>query len=216
MGFLDKFISVDKTEEMETPDEKPVSKLKSGGRGPSIAQAPASSLTLPLTSPSTVINPQIVETLEKAVIESTPAEYVQFRAFVESLASLPEDMRYTTALNVAAAAKLTGVIILRAMDARISRLDTEKTTFEKWAMQEFAVQVTNRESEAERRTVKISELANQIEVLTSELNTLKLNASQEKDRLESSAESFMAAHDKVLASLKAERDKVASLVTPTN
>jgi len=217
MSFLSKFISIEKTEEHKTPEEAaPVSKFRKGSATPAPATPSATvPLTLPISAKTVTVNPQIVQTLEKAVADSTPTEYTQFRAFFDSLGALPDNMRYTTAISVANAAKLTGAAILRAMDARIARLDQEKSNFEKWATEEFDTAVTGRETAVAEAQARIEEMAAEIQVLTTKLNTLKLEASAEKERLESSAMSFMAAHDSVMASLKAERDTVANLLTST-
>jgi hypothetical protein len=218
MGFLDAFISVKKTEEIPTPDEvKPVSKFRKGSvvSAPSQASTGTTPLTLPISAKTVTVNPEIVQTLEKAVSDSTPTEYTQFRAFFDSLSALPDNLRYTTAISVANAAKLTGPAILRAMDARIARLDQEKKNFETWATEEYNVAVSGRESAATDAQARIEELAAEIKDLTTKLNTLNLEASAEKERLEESAVSFMTAHDTVMASLKAERDTVANLLTST-
>lgn len=208
MGILNSFFTVNKTEELPRDPQnapEPVSRLKS-----STSVAP---LTIaPLNTPPT-LDPKIVETLESAVAEATHVEYAQFRAFVDSLSALPDNIRYSTALNVAAAAKLTSEQILKAMDVRIARLDNEKLAFEKWATSEYAQAVTARQSAAESAQQKIATLASQIQELTNEANTLTIEATAEATRLQESAQAFELAWASIKEKLSAERNVIVTSST---
>lgn len=212
MGLFDRFISIERTQEMPTPSEgAPVSR-----HAKIVAPGVTAISPLVITSAGTTatLDPQLVQNLEAKVAENTPAEYAQFRAFFDSLAALPENIRYSTAINVAKAAKLSPDAILKAMDTRIKNFLIEKEGFDNWIATETKTFIDDNHTKIAQTQQQILELSKQIEALTAENQSRSLVIQEEQTRISTNAQKFSMAHDNVLQRLNAERSAFATALTP--
>lgn len=209
MSFLHKFVSFDKTEEIETPRVvtepaalRPVSRLHNTGI--------ASSLTI---ESAATVNDKIVKTLENAVATNSPPEYKQFRAFYDSLASLPEESRYPAVLAVARAANLTPEVVVSSMDARINLLNTEKSNFTEWFNAEHTKEVDGRKKAIAELEERIKSVTEELTSLTNDHKQITVDMSTHQSRLTETHQEFLSAYDAVMKVLIAERDKIVKNIT---
>jgi len=173
-----------------------------------------------------VFNKEIYDHLQGVLVSSVPDKGLEsFSAALDNLSAvnIPDSAKFQTAfITLQTSQGLTQESLLSAINSYISKLDSEKVTFQSAADSKRNSQVGSREQEKEANTSSIEVKSAQIQKLTEEIQELSARNKEldseiitEGDNITSSVTNFIATADTLRQELEEDKANIEKYLSTT-